>query len=100
MIADLEANDVEVRMDLNGQPEDVQKQWLAEADGFPSANHFIMTHYVDGEHNIGMHYDKPISIQKESLITIVKTGEHGRPFRLEMLDGALIMIIITIHSSF
>ena len=64
---------------------------LAEADSFPIANHFILTHYVDGQHNIGMHYDKPISIQKESLITIVKTGEHGRPFRLEMLDGALIM---------
>ena len=45
---------------------------LAEADGFPAANHIIMTHYVDGEHNIGMHYDKPISIQKKSLITVVR----------------------------
>ena len=26
---------------------------LAEADGFPAANHFIMTHYIDGEHSIG-----------------------------------------------
>ena len=26
-----------------------------------------------------------------ALITVVKTGEHGRPFRLETLDGALIM---------
>ena len=39
MIADLEANGVEVRMDLNGQPEDVQKQWLAEADGFVLFSH-------------------------------------------------------------
>tara|TARA_B100001173_G_scaffold311553_1_gene329168 strand:+ start:1504 stop:2310 length:807 start_codon:yes stop_codon:yes gene_type:complete len=64
---------------------------LMEADGYPVANHFIMTHYVDGEHNIGMHFDKPISIEKGSLITIIKTGEHGRPFRLERLDGAVIM---------
>ena len=64
---------------------------LAAADGFPAANHVIMTHYVDGEHNIGMHYDKPRSIQKKSLITVVKTGERGRPFRLETLDGALLM---------
>ena len=27
---------------------------LAEADGFPAANHFIMTHYIDGEHSIGL----------------------------------------------
>ena len=39
MIADLEANGVEVRMDLNGQSEDVQKQWLAEADGFVLFSH-------------------------------------------------------------
>ena len=35
--------------------------------------------------------DKPRSIQAKSLITVVKTGEHGRPFRLETLDGALLM---------
>ena len=58
--------------------------------GFPSANHFIVTHYVDGEHNIGMHFDKPTSIAADSLITVVKTGAHGRPFRLEKLDGTLI----------
>ena len=29
---------------------------LVEADGFPAANHVIMTHYIDGEHSIGMHY--------------------------------------------
>ena len=50
-----------------------------------------MTHYVDGQHSIGMHFDKPVSIQAKSLITVIKTGEHGRPFRLETLDGALIM---------
>ena len=35
--------------------------------------------------------DKSRSIKTNSLITVVKTGEHGRPFRLETLDGALIM---------
>eukprot|EP00966_Prymnesium_polylepis_P125882 2910742-Prymnesium_polylepis.1 len=38
-----------------------------------------------------MHFDKPVSIGEKSLITIVKTGEYGRPFRLEMLDGTLLM---------
>ena len=64
--------------------------WVEKA-GYPAANHFILTHYVDGEHNIGMHFDKPKSIEKESLITVVKTGAHGRPFRLEALDGKLLM---------
>ena len=40
---------------------------------------------------IGMHFDKPVYIAEKSLITIVKTGEYGRPFRLEMLDGTLLM---------
>ena len=64
--------------------------WVEKA-GYPAANHFILTHYVDGEHSIGMHFDKPKSIEKESLITVVKTGAHGRPFRLEALDGKLLM---------
>ena len=64
--------------------------WVEKA-GYPAANHFILTHYVDGEHNIGMHFDKPKSIEKESLITVVKTGAHGRPFRLEALDGTELM---------
>ena len=63
----------------------------ATAVGKPAANHFIATHYVDGEHNIGMHFDKPKSIRPGSLITVVKTGAHGRPFRLELLDGTLLM---------
>jgi len=64
--------------------------WSAAA-GYSPANHFIVTHYVDGEHNIGMHYDKPRSIEAGSLITVVKTGAHGRPFRLERGDGELLM---------
>ena len=70
----------------------VQKynSWAARA-GFSEANHFIVTHYVDGEHNIGMHFDKPRSIAEDSLITVVKTGKHGRPFRLELLDGTPLM---------
>merc|ERR1719198_2108639 len=38
-----------------------------------------------------MHYDKARSIAESSLITVVKTGAHGRPFRLERLDGTLLM---------
>ena len=63
----------------------------AKSSGYDVANHFIVTHYVDGEHNIGMHFDKPRSISPGSLITIVKTGAHGRPFRLEDKDGGVIM---------
>ena len=58
--------------------------------GFPRANHFIATHYIDGQHSIGDHFDKPKSIAPESLITVLKTGEYGRPFRLTWLDGTLI----------
>ena len=54
---------------------------------FAKANHFIATHYSHGEQSIGDHYDKPKSIQRGSLITILKTGEHGRPFRLTWLNG-------------
>ena len=56
-------------------------EW-AEAVGFPAANHFIVTKYEDGEHNIGFHYDKPRDIAERSLITVVKMGAHGRPFAL------------------
>ena len=51
----------------------------------------VVTHYVDGQHEIGMHFDKPNSIAPSSLITVVKTGAHGRPFRLELLDGTVLM---------
>ena len=64
-------------------------EWASQA-GYPQANHFIATHYIDGKHSIGMHFDKEKSIQPGSLITVVKTGAHGRPFRLEWLDGRLI----------
>ncbi|MFX4226612.1 MAG: alpha-ketoglutarate-dependent dioxygenase AlkB [Porticoccaceae bacterium] len=49
---------------------------------YPQANHYIVTRYVDGDHHIGWHYDKPKSIQAGSLITVVKIGAHGRPFQL------------------
>ena len=63
---------------------------LLEASRFPSANHFIVTHYANGDHSIGMHSDKAKSIAPESLITVVKTGAYARPFRIEKLDGSLI----------
>ena len=65
--------------------------WVTGKD-YPAANHFIFTHYVDGDHNIGMHFDKPVSIAEKSLITIVKTGEYGRPFRIEMLDDGTVLM--------
>jgi hypothetical protein len=34
--------------------------------------------------------DKPTSIADKSLITVIKLGEVGRPFRLEWLDETLI----------
>ena len=60
--------------------------WCA-LNNYPEANHSIVTHYIDGNHNIGRHYDKPKSIMPNSLITIVKTGECGRPFYLAMRDS-------------
>ena len=50
--------------------------------GYPPANHYIVTKYEDGKHSIGWHFDKPKSIKKGSLITVVKTGSHGRLFQL------------------
>lgn len=55
---------------------------FVERLGFPKANHYIVTRYVDGQHNIGFHSDKIKDIAPDSLITVVKTGSHGRPFEL------------------
>ena len=60
---------------------DSYDQWV-ERLGYPRANHYIVTKYVDGRHNIGFHSDKPNDIEAGSLITVVKTGAHGRPFEL------------------
>ena len=54
----------------------------ATALGFPCANHYIATRYVDGQHNIGFHSDKAKDIAPGSLITVVKMGAHGRPFQV------------------
>lgn len=64
-------------------------EWTAE-HGFVRPNHFIVTRYRDGDHNIGAHFDKATSIQPGSLITVIKLGEVGRPFKLEWLDGTVI----------
>ena len=61
-----------------------------KANGYAEANHFIVTRYRDGDHNIGAHFDKDFSIMNKSLITIIKLGEVGRPFKLEWLDGKVI----------
>ena len=56
-------------------------QWAIEK-GYPLANHYIVTRYVDGDHGIGFHSDKAKDIEPGSLITVVKTGAHGRPFEV------------------
>ena len=60
---------------------DAYDTW-AGALGFASANHYIITKYEDGQHNIGFHSDKAKDIAPDSLITIVKTSEHARPFEV------------------
>jgi hypothetical protein len=60
---------------------DAYDKWVTDI-GFPEANHYIITKYQDGQHNIGFHSDKAKDIALNSLITVVKTGSHGRPFEL------------------
>ena len=66
---------------------DAYNALVTSADPTWRANHVIVTHYKDGDANIGMHFDKTRSIVDGSLITIVKTGDVGRPFRITSLDG-------------
>ena len=56
-------------------------EWAAD-QGYPLANHYICTRYADGDHGIGFHSDKAKDIAPGSLITVVKTGAHGRPFQV------------------
>ena len=49
---------------------------------YPPANHYIVTKYENGSHNIGFHSDKATDIEPGSLITIVKLGKVGRPFQI------------------
>lgn len=65
------------------------EKWTS-TQGYERPNHFIVTRYRDGDHCIGAHFDKPSSIKEGSLITVIKLGDVGRPFRLEWLDGTLI----------
>ena len=50
--------------------------------GQPWTNHHIVTMYEKEDCGIGMHYDKPKSIDPNSVILVVKTGDCGRPFRI------------------
>jgi len=71
----------------------VQKvPWLAEvterindwlkAFGQPATNHHIVTMYEKEDCGIGMHFDKPKTIDPDSVILVIKTGDCGRPFRI------------------
>lgn len=55
---------------------------FATENGSPKANHYIVTKYKNGQDNIGFHSDKLQDIAENSLITVVKTGTHARPFGL------------------
>jgi hypothetical protein len=72
---------------------DAYDTWAASVGAQP-ANHYIVTKYRDGEHNIGFHFDKPKDIapsdneRGKSLITVVKIGTHARPFALRNLPSA------------
>lgn len=63
---------------------DTYDAWC-DANGVVRANHYIVTAYEDGHHSIGWHFDKPDSIDAQSLITVVKLGAHGRPFALRRI---------------
>lgn len=57
----------------------------AIGEGQEPANHYIVTKYVAGDHNIGFHFDKAKDITAGSLITVVKLGGVGRPFQIRWL---------------
>ena len=66
---------------------DAYDKWVDSlGGGISRANHYIVTHYQDQNHSIGMHFDKPRDIAEGSLITVIKTGSHARPFSLAMLN--------------
>ena len=50
--------------------------------GQPRTNHYIVTMYEKEDCGIGMHTDKPKSIDPNSMILVIKTGNCGRPFRI------------------
>lgn len=56
-----------------------------DSQGHLRPNHYIVTVYVNGQHSIGWHFDKPQSIDTNSLITVVKLGAIGRPFAIRRL---------------
>ena len=72
--------------DVSQSPETLQiannyDAWTG-AQEYPPANHYIVTKYKNGDHNIGFHFDKAKDIKPKSLITIVKLGKEGRPFQI------------------
>ena len=79
--------------DVAGCPEvapiaDKYDEWAGKVGAKP-ADHYIVTKYKDGSHDIGYHFDKPVDIAVSqpgaaSLITVVKIGECARPFALRM----------------
>ena len=65
---------------------DMYNEWC-RGQGYQTANHVIVTKYRDGRDCIGHHSDKELSIaasngESKSLITVLKIGEHSRPFEV------------------
>lgn len=62
-------------------------QWVTKVrQHIPLANHGIVTEYENGHDNIGMHFDKPQSLDPDTLISVIKLGPGSRPFRIEERD--------------
>ena len=62
---------------------DAYDTWVDSLGGgiISRANHYIITHYQDQNHSIGMHFDKPRDIEEGSLITVIKTEATRGPSR-------------------
>ena len=62
-------------MDLNGQPEDVQKQWLAEADGFVLFSHsHVDGEFLDGCPNLGIIFTPSVGFDSIDAVECAKRG--------------------------
>ena len=56
-------------------------------EGVPASNHYITTMYSDGTYCIDAHSDKDVTLDKESVITVVKLGPGSRKFIIRENTG-------------
>jgi alkylated DNA repair dioxygenase AlkB len=55
-------------------------QFISAINGAPAANHAIVTAYVDGKCSIGMHSDKMVTLNANTIISVLKLGGASRRF--------------------